>query len=84
MQNDSESEEDESFRRAVGKRLRVMRAIREMSQDELAEAAGVSRNFISAIERGTQGLDAVRLRRLAVALRVKLADLLAEPDARGR
>jgi transcriptional regulator with XRE-family HTH domain len=52
----------------------------DRSQDDLARSAGVTRNFVSAIERGAQGLDAVRLRRLAVAMGVELAELLAEPD----
>ena len=53
---------DATYRRAVGKRIRVWRVLHDRSQDELAAAAGVTRNFVSAIERGAQGLDAVRLR----------------------
>jgi hypothetical protein len=34
----------------------------------------------SAIERGAQGLDAVRLRRLAAAMGMSLGELLADPD----
>jgi len=52
----------------------------ERSQDELAAEAGVTRNFVSAIERGAQGLDAVRLRRLARAMNISLGDLLADPE----
>src|SRR5215213_7674937 len=72
------------FRRAVGKRIRVWRVLHDLSQDDLARSAGVTRNFVSAIERGAQGLDAVRLRRLAAALRMELADLLADPDPADR
>jgi transcriptional regulator with XRE-family HTH domain len=54
--------------------------LHDRSQDELAADAGVTRNFVSAIERGAQGLDAVRLRRLAAAMGVSLADLLADPE----
>ena len=68
------------FRRAVGKRIRVWRVLHDLSQDDLARSAGVTRNFVSAIERGAQGLDAVRLRRLAVAMQVGLGDLLADPE----
>jgi XRE family transcriptional regulator, aerobic/anaerobic benzoate catabolism transcriptional regulator len=71
---------DVAFRHAVGKRIRVHRAIRDLSQEELARSAGVTRNFVSAIERGAQGLDAVRLRRVAAALHVRLEELLADPD----
>ena len=71
---------DAAYRRAVGKRIRVWRVMHERSQDELAAEAGVTRNFVSAIERGAQGLDAVRLRRLARAMDMSLAELLADPE----
>jgi transcriptional regulator with XRE-family HTH domain len=74
---------DAAYRRAVGKRIRVWRVVNERSQDELAVEAGVTRNFVSAIERGAQGLDAVRLRRLARAMDMSLAELLADPDPPG-
>jgi transcriptional regulator with XRE-family HTH domain len=73
-----------AFRRAVGKRIRVWRVLHDLSQQDLARSAGVSRNFVSAIERGAQGLDAVRLRRLATAMRIDLAELLADPEPPAR
>ena len=81
MEDDIEDAGDVAFRRTVGLRIRVWRVVHDRSQDDLARAAGVTRNFVSAIERGAQGLDAVRLRRLAVAMGIELAELLAEPDA---
>ena len=54
------------FRRDVGSRIRAQRSLRNLRQEELAEQAGVSRNFVSAVERGTQRLDAWRLRHLAL------------------
>jgi transcriptional regulator with XRE-family HTH domain len=71
---------DTAYRRAVGKRIRVWRVLHERSQDELAVEAGVTRNFVSAIERGAQGLDAVRLRRLARAMDMSMGELLADPE----
>lgn len=71
---------DVAYRRAVGKRIRVWRVVNERSQDELAAEAGVTRNFVSAIERGAQGLDAVRLRRLAAVMGMTLGELLADPE----
>ena len=70
--------EETEYRRAIGKRIRVWRVLHERSQDELAASAGVSRNFVSAVERGAQGLDAVRLRRLARAMNTTLAELLRD------
>jgi transcriptional regulator with XRE-family HTH domain len=67
-----------SFRRDVGDRIRNERLLHNLRQEELAERAGVSRNFVSAIERGTQRLDAWRLRHLARALECDLCWLLLE------
>lgn len=72
---------DIAYRKAVGKRIRVWRVVEEQTQDELATSAGVTRNFVSAVERGAMGLDAVRLRRLASVMDMPLADLLADPPA---
>lgn len=69
---------EETFRRDVGSRIRAERSLRNLRQDELAERAGVSRNFVSAVERGTQRLDAWRLRHLAVALNCDLGWLLLD------
>ena len=76
--------DDAAYRRAVGKRLRVWRVLHDRTQDDLAREAGVTRNFVSAIERGAQGLDAVRLRKLAAAMGTPLAELLADPPDDGR
>ena len=75
---------DDAYRRAVGRRIRVWRAMHDRTQEDLANGAGVTRNFVSAIERGAQGLDAVRLRKLAAAMDMSVADLLAEPTVEGR
>jgi len=72
--------EETAYRRAVGKRIRVWRVLHERAQDELAASAGVTRNFVSAVERGAQGLDAVRLRRVARAMDTTLAELLRDPS----
>jgi DNA-binding XRE family transcriptional regulator len=66
-------------RRWKGTRIRL-----GLSQDEVARSAELTRNFVSAIERGAQGLDAWRLGKLADALGVSLCWLLGRPDDPGR
>ena len=68
--------------RALGKRVRILRLTRELTQDELAAASGMSRSFVSLIEKGAHGVDVVRLLRLAAALDVELPELLGGTDAR--
>ena len=73
-----ETDEDEAYLRLVGKRVRVLRVFLGLSQEELATAAGVTRNYVSAVERAVHRLDVVRARRLALVLRVRIGDLLAD------
>ena len=70
--------------RALGRRVRILRLTKEMTQDDLATAAGMSRSFVSLIEKGSHGVDVVRLLRLAAALDVPLAELIGAtpPDRR--
>jgi transcriptional regulator with XRE-family HTH domain len=68
--------EEAAFLRALGRRLRLLRRLRELSQDELGQAAGVSRSFVSLIEQGTHGVDVVRLWRLAAVLGLPLHELV--------
>jgi transcriptional regulator with XRE-family HTH domain len=64
------------FKLAVARRLRGARALLDVDQQSLADASGVSRNFVSAMERGAQNLDAYRLSLLAMALGMPLLTLL--------
>jgi transcriptional regulator with XRE-family HTH domain len=79
-----ESIDVDGWLRGLGKRVRLLRLTREMTQDQLAAAAGMSRSFVSLIEHGTHGVDIVRLLRLAAALDVPLGELLGTtpPDRR--
>lgn len=64
------------YRRLVGRRVRLQRQWLGMAQQDVADAAGVTRNFVGAIEHGGQRLDAWRLGLLADALGTTLAWLL--------
>jgi transcriptional regulator with XRE-family HTH domain len=57
-------------------RLKLLRRLRAMSQQELADAANVGRNTISRIERGETGAHGRTLRRLAAALGVGVEELV--------
>jgi transcriptional regulator with XRE-family HTH domain len=57
-------------------RLKELRRLRALSQDELSEESGVGRATISRIERGETGAQGRTLRRLAVALGVEVEELV--------
>jgi transcriptional regulator with XRE-family HTH domain len=58
-------------------RLKKLRADREMTQEALAERAGISRTYIARLELGQQDPTLGTLRKLAKALKVKVGDLVA-------
>jgi XRE family aerobic/anaerobic benzoate catabolism transcriptional regulator len=67
-----------AFTRALGECIRILRLDQRWSQARLAGAAGVSRVFLSAVERGLHAPNVLVLRRLAEALQVPLAVLVDE------
>jgi transcriptional regulator with XRE-family HTH domain len=58
------------------RRLKELRRLRALSQEELAEESGVGRATISRIERGETGAHGRTLRRLAKALGVGVEELV--------
>jgi transcriptional regulator with XRE-family HTH domain len=58
------------------RKLKELRRLRALSQEELAEASGVGRATISRIERGETGAHGRTLRRLATALGVAVEELV--------
>ncbi|RZL62862.1 MAG: XRE family transcriptional regulator [Variovorax sp.] len=62
---------------ALGAAIRKERKVRGMSQEVLAHDSGVERAYMSAIERGMQNLSVMALVRMAKALGLTLADLMA-------
>ncbi|MCH7923467.1 MAG: helix-turn-helix transcriptional regulator [Nitrospinae bacterium] len=63
--------------RAFGSAIRLHRANLGISQEELADHAGLHRTYISDIERGTRNVSLLNLVRLADALRVPISNLFS-------
>ena len=80
MSDEPRPESEPAMRRQIGRRVYMRRVWLGLNQQEVADRAGVTRNFVSAIERGAQGLDAWRLWALADGLGGTLAWLLTGPD----
>ena len=65
---------------AFGRALRELRQQKEMSQEQLAEAAGLDRSFVSLVERGIQSPNIVVLLKIAEVLKVPATDLVARTE----
>ena len=62
--------------------LRVIRAERRISQEQLAEAAGLHRTFVGSVEREERNISLDNLERLAYALDVDVSFLVSPVASR--
>jgi transcriptional regulator with XRE-family HTH domain len=60
----------------LGKRIRVLRQERKISQEELAGRADIHRNYISQIESGKRNLSFYNVVKIARALQVSPSKLI--------
>jgi transcriptional regulator with XRE-family HTH domain len=63
---------------AVGARIRLLRKVRGMSQQALAEAAGVTFQQIQKYERGSNRVSASMLSRIASTLEAPVSEMFGE------
>lgn len=70
--------EQETARERFARNLRLARKKLEISQEELAAQAGLHRTYIGSVERAERNISVDSMERLATALSVDIADLLAK------
>jgi transcriptional regulator with XRE-family HTH domain len=61
--------------------VRRIRRHAGLTQEQVAEAAGLHHNYVSSVERGERNISIGNMERFAIALGVPLALLVSEPDA---
>ena len=71
-------------RAALAAQLRAVRRRRRLTQESLAERAGIHRSYLSGIERGRHNVPLDTLCRLAWALGLDVRDLLPLAATRRR
>ena len=69
----------QSARIRLAANLRAVRASLGISQEELADRAGVDRTFVGSVERRERNISLDNIERLAHALNLDVADLLKKP-----
>ena len=72
------------IRAAFGQRVRELRKELGISQEELADRAGLHYTYVGGIERGERNLGVVNVERVALALGVSLAEFFAPFSGRQR
>ena len=66
----------QSARMRFALRLRALRKERGLSQEDLADLAGIHRTYVGSVERGERNVSIDSMERLALALKVDLSQLL--------
>lgn len=61
---------------SLGATIRALRVERALSQETLADMAGIDRSYMSSIERGLRNISVLNMARIAGALGVPLGDLV--------
>ena len=59
-----------------GRNVRKVRAIRGLSQEQLATLSGLHRTYIGFVERGERNITLMNAQRIAIALGLTLAELI--------
>lgn len=65
-------------RKVFAKRLRQIRQIKGLSQEELAHMAGLHRTYVGSVERSERNVSIDNMERFAQALEVDITELLRE------
>ena len=58
----------------VGKRVKELRNKLGISQEELADLAGLDRTYITSVERGKRNISIMNIEKLSIALKVSLKE----------
>lgn len=61
-----------------GRRVRVLRKQRGLSQEALSFEAGLDRSYVGQVERGERNISIDNMAKFARALKVKLTELLQD------
>lgn len=71
---------DSQLRQILAENLRHFRKAQGLSQEALADAAGLHRTFVGAVERSERNISLSNISKLASALSMSAARLLQAPE----
>lgn len=68
----------DKVQKTFGKAVRKARLARGISQEALADLAGLHRTYVGDVERGERNISLVNMSKIARALDMKLSDLVGD------
>lgn len=72
------ADKEKSLRSHFAKRLRELRHMRGMSQEEFADKCGLHRTYIGSVERGERNISIDNIEKIAQCLGVRPSDILED------
>lgn len=72
------------YLKALGQRIRELRAAQGYSQEAFADKCGVHRTFMGTVERGESNLSFQNIQRVAYHLSVSLSDLFVNIEEKAK
>jgi transcriptional regulator with XRE-family HTH domain len=72
--------QDDRIQREFGKALRKVRHSAAMSQEALADLAGIHRTYVGDVERGERNISLLNMMRLTAALRTPLSQVVTDME----
>jgi len=64
----------------LGRAVRVVRKTRGLSQEALADVAGIDRSHMGKIERGERNVTFLNIVRICIALDISVAQLVSDAE----
>jgi transcriptional regulator with XRE-family HTH domain len=68
----------EAVKAAFGRRVRELRAKKNLSQEGLAHACGLDRTYIGGVERGERNVSLLNIKKIADSLGVPVKELFQQ------
>ena len=68
--------DNKEFLKRIGLKLKVIRSLKGISQDEIVNKLDIDKSYYSKVERGLNNPNLLYMKNLSDALEVKLEDLL--------
>lgn len=62
----------------IGKKIRLIREEKKMSQKDLAYSSDLDRSYIASVENGQRNISIVNLEKIAIAFNITLSELFKE------
>jgi transcriptional regulator with XRE-family HTH domain len=69
------------IRNLVGERIKQLRQIKKLSQEQCAFIAGIDRTYLSGVERGQRNISIINLEKICTALGVSLGEFFGGTNA---